>query len=141
MKQPLAIIALFCSMSALAQQTIAYSIETTARPDSFFLVETITQPTDGSPRANVQVNYHLMRDTSELNYLQSRLISAAEEAEARAAEQSARAQIARAQVAAIRAAQQSVFSPPAQPPAQPPAETKKPAPATPPKKSNKKKKS
>ncbi len=137
MKQLLAIIALFCSMSALAQQTIAYSIETTARPDSFFLVETITQPTDGSPRANVQVNYHLMRDTSELNYLQSRLISAAEEAEARAAEQSARAQIARAQVAAIRAAQQSVFSPPAQPP----AETKKPAPATPPKKSNKKKKS
>ncbi len=103
---------ILCALSlSVSAQTVTYSIETTSRPDSFFLVETITQPADGSPRANVQVNYHLMRDTAELTSLQNRLVRDAEEAEKRAVEQARRAQIARAQAAAIQAATRSAFSP------------------------------
>lgn len=99
---------ILCALSlSVSAQTVTYSIETTSRPDSFFLVETITQPADRS----MQVNYHLMRDTAELTSLQNRLVRDAEEAEKRAVEQARRAQIARAQAAAIQAATRSAFSP------------------------------
>jgi predicted outer membrane protein len=91
------------------QQTISYTIETTSRVDSFFLVETITQATTSSPRPSVQVNYYPMRDTASLSNLSARLLQDAVEAENRAAEQTAKAQLARAQAASIEAAKTQAF--------------------------------
>lgn len=93
------------------QQSVAYSIETTSRPDSFFLVETITQNTDAGPRASVQVNYILVRDTAQLTNLRTRLLQEAAEAEARAADQATKAAVARAQAAAILEASNQAFRP------------------------------
>lgn len=94
-----------------AQQSITYTIETTTRADSFFLVETISQASDAAPRASVQVNYYLLRDTAQLTNLQTRLIQEATDAEARAAEQTAKALLARAQAASISSAAKQAFSP------------------------------
>lgn len=113
----------------LCSQTVTYHIELTARPDSFFLVETIRQPVQGNPRQQEQVTPYLLRDTAELTALRSRLSSEAAEAQKRANEQGARAQLLAAQAAAIEAARQQAFNP--TPPAAPavttgpPASTKK----------------
>lgn len=126
------VLPLFCG----AQQSITYTIETTTRADSFFLVETISQASDAAPRASMQVNYYLLRDTAQLTNLQTRLIQEATDAEARAAEQTSKAMLARAQAASINSAAKQAFSPEKKAPQMPadkPPELKK----TPPKKKKK----
>lgn len=104
--------ALFCALAvAQSGQSVTYTIEKTARPDSSFLVETISIPVPGSPRNQETVSYRLFRDTAELTALRNQLLSASNEAQQRANEQAARAALLRQQADAIHQAQKVAFDP------------------------------